>query len=774
MSDRSSFVGTAVRRREDPLLVSGRGLFLEDEIPSDALHLSFIRSPFARARIVSIDTELAQAMDGVVAVVTADELQPSDLEVPVVWRSPGLLIPRYEALASNRVSHAGQPVVAVVATSRSSAEDAAALVDIDYDIEDPVTSIDKAAENSSLVHPDLGTNVAYQTTSATGDIETAFASAHLVVSGVFNTPRQTALPMQRRGCLASFNHRSGKLSVRATVQHPHLLKEHLAESLGLADEQVHVYVGDLGGAFGAYYEIYPEDLVVASLALTYRKPIVWVEDRMEGFLTTVHARAQQHTAELALAADGRILGLRANIDVDVGAFIDYSGVGPAALTLVSMTGPYVVPALATQLRCLFTNLVRVGAYRGFGQPEAVFTLERLMDMAADQLAIDPLEIRRRNAVRSFPYQSSAGPVLDSGDFAGLLDLGQALLDRGPRVGPPAKGWQRGCGVAMYVEMTGTGPSKHMRARGYMTGGWEAATAEVTSTGNLRIYSGASHLGQGIRTSLAQICAEQFGIDPYSIEVITGDTDLVRSGNRGSIGSRSAVIAGQAVHEAAMALRSRVLRVASHLLEVGAEDLRLADGKVMVAGAPGEEVTLRALYREVRMRHLIPPEEDADLIETKFWEPQGLSYASGLHIAWVDVDLDTGRVRVVDYGVAHDCGIVINPLNVEGQVRGGTVQGFGAALLEELIYDEWGQLRTGSLMDYLVPLASDVVDFTIEHQETPAPNVPLGAKGCGEAGIIAPPAAIVNAVANAIGQHPDLNALPLHAERVWRVIDAQGA
>jgi carbon-monoxide dehydrogenase large subunit len=773
------YVGRSVGRSEDRRLLRGEGRYIENIPIKDSLDVVFVRSPLAHATIDAVDVSAAASADGVVAVVTADQLGGCNGPVPVIWQLPGLNIPPYPALADSIVSYVGQPVVAVVATSRELAEDAAELVEIAY-TERPVVANALAAvePGSPLVHDQFGSNIAYESHVRSDGVDQLFASADTVVEGELQIHRHTAVPLQRRTLVARPDPTDMRLTVWATVQHPHLFRDHVAGVLGIPIDEIRIIAPDIGGAFGVYYDIYPEDLVVIWAARSLGRAVRFVEDRSEAFLSTVHARQQHHRASFALSADGKVLAVRADIVTDIGAFIDYSGVGPSYYTANYLTGPYEIPAVDIRLRCAFTNKVRSGGYRGFGQPQATFVLERMMDLSAARLQMDPAEIRRVNVIppEKFPYRIPTGPVMDSGDYPGVLD---SLLESADYVElrrsqefARQQGRLVGIGMAMYTEATAPGPSRGMATRGYMTGGWESATIRVAQDGRITVYSGASHIGQGIRTALSQVCADHLGVTPDDVTVVTGDTDLVLAGNRGSIGSRSMVVAGQAVNQASADLVDLIKDIAAEMLEADAADLHVSGGLVGVNGVPSQSLTLAEVSTAAAHRHRIDPTRPPILQTVASYEPPpGIGpFGSGAHLAMVEVDPGTGHVEILKYLVVHDCGTVVNPALVEGQIRGGSAQGIGAALLEELVYDDDGQLRTGTMMDYSLPTAMEIPDIEIRHQETPCPFHPLGVKGCGEAGTVGPTAALANAVSDALGS--PMNVLPLTPERLWLAAQAE--
>ena len=765
----SSPIGRSVPRQEDPLLVSGRGRYFSNVTGPDMLQVAFVRSPLPHARISRIDTRAARAETGVLAVLTGTDLGDRNGPVPVIWQLPGLLVPHYPALATETVSYAGQPVAAVVAQTRALAEDAAELVEVDYDPLPVVADINAAdGPGAVLVHPELGTNEAYRTRVGSADAcAAAFHGADAVVEATLTIQRQTAFPLERRGFAVAPDGATGGVTVTATVQHPHLVRDFLAGFLRLAPHLTRVVAPDLGGAFGAYYNIYPEDLVVAWAAHRYRRAVCYIEDRQESFLSTVHARQQHHRIAAAFTRDGRILGLRDEITTDLGAFLDYSGVGPSFYTASFLTGPYRIPAADIGLRTLFTHKVRSGAYRGFGQPQATFVLERLLDIAGGRLGLDPLELRRRNLLRpeEFPYRTATGATMDSGNYEPLLSAAAAAVAEA-RSQPPTPGLLRGFGVAMYSELTGSSPSATLAARGYRSGGWERVSAVVQRDGSVLVHSGVSHLGQGIRTGLSQICAARLGMEPDQVVVVTGDTARVVAGNRGSVGSRSAVIAGAAADQASRSLAQALRTAAAGLLETAAEDIELAGGRAAVRGVPEKSVGFADIAEAAFLGRI----EGGPVVEAAAtYDPETVAFGAGAHAAVVDVDPVTGAVHIVDYAIAHDSGVVINPGLVEGQILGGAAQSIGGALLEELVYEADGQLSTGSTMGYLIPTAAEIPLVKILHQQTPAPWHPLGIKGCGEAGTVGPAAALANAVSDAIGGQ--ITGLPLSPFRIWDMVRA---
>lgn len=767
-------VGARVHNMDTKRQVRAEGVFLDDLRPANALEVVFVRSPIARGSIRGVDVERALALDGVHSVWTAADMGDLNGPVPVGWRPEGLAVPEYPALVEDQINYAGQPVAAVFAEDRATAEDGAALVSVDYQEQEPIvdarTSI---AESNDLVHPSLGSNMAYHRAVRLVPQADHEDLERYVAEGEFRTARQTALPLERRGFIASRDESTGRLTIFATTQWPHVLRDFVADLLGVPDTSVRAVAPDLGGAFGVYTSIYPEDLVVVAASLRLGRPVAYREAQNEALMSTVHARQQTHSASLEVAQNGRFLKFRDDFVSDIGAFLNYSGVGPSLYTIIHLAAPYEIPDVDIDLKCAFTNKVRSGGYRGYGIPQAVFVTERLVDMAAKRIGMDPLEIRRINVRKSdsFPATLPGGNVMDSANLPGLLDLVEPRYQefRQEQQRLREEGRDVGVGLAMYMEPTGTGSSKALGKKGFKVPGWEAVHARVTSDGGVELLSGASNYGQGIRTAIAQVAGDELGLPVDRIRVLTGDTDVVRHGNRGSIGSRSAVVAGEAARRAGYSLAQTIKRFAAELLEANEADLVLHEGSVMMEGVPGASMTFAELFREVKLRHRLSVDIDPSLEVLEFYEPPETmtAYGSGVHVALVGVDRTSGDVKLLNYAIGHDCGRVINPAIVDGQVIGGAVQGIGGALSEEIVYDERGQLATVNLMDYLMPRSVEIPDIEVLHQETLSPFHPMGVKGCGEAGTTAPGAAIANAVADAVDV--PISQLPITPYALWSAL-----
>jgi len=765
----TGWIGRSLRRKEDERFVRGAGRYVADISLPDQLHVAFVRSQFAHAVIRSIDPAAALETPGVVAVLTHSDF-PRGPMPPFLWDTPPeklvstlrpLLRPCHPPLLPpDRVRFAGQAIAVVVAESRYIAEDAAARVGIDYDPLPPVlTTAESSDARTPPIHEGWEDNVAVRFTVRKGDPDAALAAAHLVVRERFTIQRQAGLPMETRGTVA-LPDLEGRLTVWSATQNAHPLRRALSRVSGLPEERIDVVAPDVGGGFGTKGVLYPEDLLVGLTALRLRRPVKWIEDRMEHMQSAIHAREQEHEIALGVAEDGGILALVDHFVVDTGAFNPLGLVIPHN-TISHLMGPYRVPTMEAVGTCVITTKVPTAPYRGAGRPEAVFAVERAIDRAARALDLDPVEIRARNLVRpdempfeaGIQYRDGEPLVLDSGDYPEMLRRAAALLGyeraRAEQAEARERGRRIGIGLACYVEGTGIGP-------------FEGAAVRLHATGEVSVHTGACSQGQAHETVFAQICAEALGVDPGSVNVVTGDTRGLPRG-WGTVASRSAVVAGNAVRTAARAVREKALRAAADVLEVAEADITIEDGRVIVAGAPDHGVALRELT-------------DLDgvvLQATEYYEPPTVTWAGGVHATTVEVDTETGEIRILRYVVVHDCGTVINPMVVDGQIHGGVAQGIGGALYEEIVYDESGQLMNATLADYLVPTAAEVPEMVLDHLETPSPLNPLGIKGVGEGGAVPVPAAVANALEDALSDTGIvIRRTPLSPARVRSLLASQ--
>jgi carbon-monoxide dehydrogenase large subunit len=778
-------IGAAVRRVEDARYLLGSARYVADISLPSQLHCVLVRSPHAHAIIRSVDVGDALARPGVVAAFTgadmaADKVGP--MRAFWVIRSadgrPMAEPPRF-ALARERVRHVGEPVAAVFADSLHAAMDAAESVRVDYAPLPAVTDTSDAVEaGAPQLHADAPGNVCFRWER--GDaaaVERAFAAAAHVTSLDLVNNRLVGAAIEPRAVLALPDPATGRLTVYDSTQTPHHVRRFLAEELGLAESDLRVIAPDVGGGFGYKGKHYPEETIVAWAARRLRRPVKWVATRAESFLADNQARDHRTSAALALDRDAQFLALRVTTRANLGAYVSTFGAAiPSAIYTSLLAGPYRTPAIHVACIGVFTNTLQTDAYRGAGRPEACYVLERLADRAARETGIDRAEIRRRNLIpaAAMPYKTPIGPTYDGGDFPRVFERALELADyRGfaGRRRAAAPGRLRGIGIACYVESSGVAPSRFAGALGARAGFFESSAIRVRPDGGVQAMLGTHSHGQGHETTFAQIIASRLGVPLAKIEIVEGDTDRVPFGT-GTFGSRSIAVGGSALDRAAMKIIAKGKAIAAHLLETAVADVDFAAGWFTVAGTD-RRVDFAAVARAAYVPHDYPLETlEPGLEESAFYDPPNFAFSNGVHVAEVEVDRATGAVHVVAYRAVDDIGTVINPMIVEGQIQGGVAQGVGQALTERCAYDESGQLLSGSLMDYALPRADDVPEVVSEFdQSQPCKHNPLGAKGCGEAGSIAAPAAIVNAVVDALSPlgvaHLEM---PLTSERVWRAIN----
>jgi aerobic carbon-monoxide dehydrogenase large subunit len=784
MSEAGGFVGRSLLRREDRRLLTGEGQFVADlELPR-MLHVAFVRSQLAHARIRSVDLSQAAAAPGVALALSGADLRrllppvpDTQLSLPSKWTT---LVqhefhnPQQPLLAHDKMRHVGEAIAVIVADSRYAAEDAAALATVELD---PLPAVvdGKAAlgAGAPIIHEHLKTNLLGAFSIAKGDAGSALAGAPRRLQRRFYHHRYAAMPIECRGVAALYDPRTDSVTIWSATQVVHWVRREAAAILGLPEARVRCLALDVGGGFGVKGHVYPEDLLIPFLARRLGRPVRWLEDRHEHLLCSAHSRDQLHEVEIGFDGDGRILALRDDFIVDCGAW-NPIGAGVPYNTAAHLAGPYKIEHLAVSGRTATTNKVPNSAYRGAGRPEAVFAMERIIDLVATSLGLEPAEVRLRNMIRAdempysagIPYRDGEPIVYDSGDYPGALQ--QALdavggVDAFRRRQREARqqGEYLGLGIGFYVEGTGVGP-------------FEGATVRIDPSGKVYVSSGACPQGQGMETIFAQIVADAWKVAPEDVVVSLADTAAIPMGF-GTVASRSTVTASAAIHYASERVREKAFAVAANLLECAPADLELCDGGVGVVGVPGAAVSLARLAQAARpgWDHGRPPGVEAGLEETHYWEPPTVTWSYAAHVAIVEVDPETGHVAIDRYVIAHDCGTVVNPLLVEGQIAGGTAQGVGGALLEEIGYDADGQLLTGSLTDYLVPTAGDIPAMQMLHQHSPSPLNPLGVKGVGEGGAVAPPAAIANAICDALAAFGvEFNRTPITPERIMQRLRQQ--
>ncbi len=767
------YFGERIKRNEDPRLLTGRGTFVDDITLPGLLHAAVLRSPHAHARLRRLDPSQARARPDVVAVYTHADL-PDALREPLPKLIPHAALIHHKtqyALAPDTVRHVGEPVALVVATSRYAAEDALDLIDVEYDPLPAVVDLERAAQpGTPLVHEDIGTNVCATYTQRVGTVDEAFARADHVFTERFVIDRGTAAPMECRGVVAQWDPRLGQLVVWDSTQAPIPIRNGLARLLGLAQANVRVIAPDVGGGFGPKIMMfYPEEVLIPHAAMRLGRPVKWIEDRRENFVAMNQEREQIHDAAIAVDRDGRILGVKTVFLYDSGAYIPYGIIVPIVAS-TTLPGPYKIPNYLCEFRAVFTNKTIVSPYRGAGRPHGVFVMERLMDRVARELGMDRMEVRRRNFIQphEFPYdvgliyQDNAPLIYDSGNYPATLDKALQMIgyDRWPqdRARYRAQGRCVGMGVACYVEGSGIGP-------------YEGCRVTVEPSGKVYAATGVGTQGQGHFTSFAQIIADALTVPVEDVVVTTGDSGAFGWGT-GTFASRAAVVAGNAVHLAAQAVREKTLKVAATRLEARVDDLVLEDGRVYVRGTPGRSMTLADVAVAANpLRGTIPEEwEQPGLEASRYFAPPRGTFPNGVHAAILEVDVETGMLKVLKYVVVHDCGRVINPMILEGQIRGGVAQGIGGAFFEKLVYDENGQLLTQTFMDYLLPTTMEVPQVEIAHLETPSPLNPLGVKGAGEAGVIPVPALFAQAIEDALAEFRiTITEMPLSPNRLLELI-----
>ncbi len=774
-------IGAPVRRKEDLRFITGKGQYTDDVVRPGETRAVFVRSPHARARIKSIDVSAAMSMPGVIAVLTGAELANDKIGNLICgWMihskdgSPMKMAP-HPALATGTVNHVGDAVAVVVAETKGQARDAADQVKVDYEPLPAVADPAKAQEHGAQqIHEVAPNNTIYQW--HLGDAkatDAAFASAkHVTRLDIVNN-RLVPNAIEPRAALAEYDAGADHLTLWNTSQNPHVARLVIAAFVGMAPEhKLRVIAPDVGGGFGSKIFIYPEEVICLWAARKVGRPVKWTAERSESFLTDAHGRDHVTHAELALDGEGKILALRVKTIANLGAYMStFSSSIPTYLYGTLLSGQYNIPQIYCEVDAVYTNTVPVDAYRGAGRPEATFVVERLVEVAAREMGIDPPELRKRNFIKSFPHQTPVIMNYDAGDYQASLRKAMELADVkgfGRRKREAARhGKLRGIGYSTYIEACGIAPSQAVGSLGAGVGLWESAEVRVNPTGTVEVLTGSHAHGQGHETTFAQLVSERLGIPFENVSIVHGDTDKVQFG-MGTYGSRSGAVGMSAIVKALDKIEAKAKKVAAHMMEAAENDIEFKDGKFTVAGtdksAAWGDVALNAY-----IAHKFSGQElEPGLKETSFYDPTNFTFPAGCHICEVEVDADTGNTEIVNWTAVDDFGTVINPMIVEGQVHGGIAQGVGQALLEGAVYDKDGQLVSGSFMDYSMPRAHNLPSFTIGLTETKSPSNPLGIKGCGEAGAIAAPAAVINAITDAIGSEQVL--MPATASTVWAALE----
>src|SRR3989441_719779 len=762
-----TFVGKRVRRREDPRLITGTATYVED-IQMPGMHYAVIvRSPHAAAGIRSINTKQAEAAPGVVAVLTGRDTERVG-PVPCGASLPGLRVPPRHVLATDRVYFVGHPVAVVVATDRYLAGDAADLVEVDYEVLPAVADPEKAqAKGAPAVHPEWPDNIAFTYHQEGGDSEKAFKEAEVVVKQRITSQRLIPTAMETRGVVAEYHGAEKSLILHSSTQIPHLMRTLVAMMLGVPENHLRVITPEVGGGFGSKLNVYAEEALMGFVAMKIGKPVKWIESRRENFLCTIHGRGHVDYYEIAAKRDGTVLGLKLKLIQDLGAYHQLLTPAIPTLSVLMMPGLYKFRNVTADIIGAFTNCVPTDAYRGAGRPEATHGIERMMDLLAVDIKMDPAELRLKNfpGKDEFPYLTATGLSYDSGDYAAPLKKALDTVDyykvREEQRKARSEGRIVGIGMSTYGEICAFGPSPATPA-----GGWESATVKIDPSGAVTVMTGCSPHGQGEETTFAQIAADELGVSMDDIIVLHGDTSIVQYGI-GTFGSRSTAVGGPALYYALQDLKAKIKKFGEMLLE--SDDVTYVGGQC-ICNKTGKTVEFAQIAAASYRAMKLPPNTQPGMMATYFWEPPNFAFPFGAHIAITEIDRDTGQVEIKRYIAVDDCGNIINPLLVDGQVHGGVVQGIGQALYEQAVYDDNGQLITGELMDYAIPKASMVPWIESSHTTTPSPVNPLGVKGVGEAGTIGCSPAVVNSVVDALShlgvRHIDM---PLTPQKLWKLI-----
>ena len=779
-------IGQRRLRKEDPELITGQGRFVDNISVPGMLWVHVVRSPFAHATIKGIDTSKAAQAEGVVAVYTGETLEFAG---PLVMAWPindQVKNPAHHPLCKDKARYVGDPVAVVVADSRASAKDAAELVEVDWEPHPAVTNIkDALADGAPIIHEEFGTNNAgdwiFERDSPVPPRNPAgpyFEDPDLVtIKEDYYLARLIPNAIEPRGVVVDLTASMGEYAVYTSTQIPHILRTTLTITCGIPEAKLRVVAGDVGGGFGSKLEAYPEDAICLAIAKTLGRPVKWIEERTEGYLATLHGREMYQTIELAATKDGVLKAVRVNLTVSMGAYLRIITPGIPMLGAWLYAGPYDCEGYDFQYTNVFTNNTFTDAYRGAGRPEATYAIERAMDALARKLDMDPIELRQRNFITNdkFPnYTMVSGLTIDSGNYSGTTDKMLDLLDydviRRQQAESRANGGTKviGVGFSTYVEMCGLAPSRVLAALKYIAGGWDAATVEFMPTGTVRVLTGVSPHGQGNVTSMAQIVADQLGVDFEDVEVLHSDTQVVPLG-MDTYGSRGLSVGGVALYKAGEKILAKARTIAAHQLECSEEDLEFAGGDFTVRGTD-KSANIKGIGFAAWSAHDIPDGMEPGLTATHLYDPPNFSWPNGSHACVVEVDTETGAVEIIRYVAVDDCGVQINPNIVEGQLHGGITQGIAEALFEEALYDAEGNLLTGNMTSYMVPGPPEVPSFELDHTVTPSPTNPLGVKGIGEAGTIAAPPAVINAVVDALSHLGVTNVeRPATPERVWRAI-----
>ena len=779
----SSGIGARVKRKEDKRFTTGKGKYTDDIRMENQAYAAFVRSPHGHANVKGIDASAAEAMDGVISVLNGNQLTGDGIGNIICGWAVGskdgspMNMGAWSALATGKVRYLGDAVAIVIAESQSIARQAVEVVTVDYEVLPAVVSADKALQpDAPQIHENAPGNLIFDW--EIGDeaaTDAALAGAAHITEMDFTNNRLAPNAIEPRSAIATFDEAEDHYTLYTTSQNPHLARLVLSAFYNVAPEhKLRVIAPDVGGGFGSKIYIYPEEIACLWASMKTNRSVKWTSDRSEAFMTDAHGRDHITTARMGFDADNKIVGFKIDTIANLGAYMSlFSSATPTYLYATLMSGQYDISNIHCNVRTVYTNTVPVDAYRGAGRPEACFVVERLMETAARELGVDPAELRRNNFIGEFPHQTPVIMAYDAGDYAGNLDQAMAAADvagfAARKAASAAQGKLRGLGYSSYIEACGIAPSAAVGSLGAGVGLWESAEVRVNPVGTIEVLTGSHSHGQGHETTFAQVVADRFDLPIENIQIVHGDTDKVQFG-MGTYGSRSAAVGISAIVKAMDKVEAKVKKIAAHVLEASEEDIVIEGGEVKVAGtdkAMGWHEVGLAAY----MAHNLPEGMEPGLKEGAFFDPVNFSFPAGTYICEVEVDPETGTTEIASFTAADDFGTIINPMIVEGQVHGGVAQGIGQAMLENVVYDDDGQLLTGSYMDYTMPRADDVPFYTVSHNSTTSPNNPLGVKGCGEAGTIGAPAAVINAITDAIGNNN--LAMPATPQNVWNAIRASG-
>ncbi|MBM3835658.1 MAG: xanthine dehydrogenase family protein molybdopterin-binding subunit [Verrucomicrobia bacterium] len=771
MTTPKRYFGKPIKRVEDPRLIKGIATYVDDIKLAGMLHATVLRSPYAHAKVLGIKTDAAKALAGVAGVFTGADVNAKCGLLPCASPMPDQKAPKHTVLAGDRVYYAGHPVAIVVATNRYIAQDALDLIEVDYDALPVVSNPEKAIEaDSPLTHPELGSNVSFTWSLANGNLEEAFQKADRVIKQRMVHQRLIPMAIEPRGCVAQFSQADGTLTLWTSTQIPHLVRTLLPGMVGVPENKMRIVAPEVGGGFGSKLNLYVEEALCSHLSMRLGVPIKWIESRRENAMATIHGRDQIGDYEVAFQKDGTVLAIKSRTIADVGAYLQLLTPAIPTLTGLMLTGCYKFKAMRMDVTGVYTHKMSTDAYRGAGRPEATFVIERVMDLIAADLGMDPVKVRLRNFPKrsEFPFDTATGLTYDSGNYQGALRKAQqvggwdALVKQREQARQAGKLF--GIGLSTYVEICALGPSKIMAA-----GGWEWGCVRIEMSAKVTVITGATPHGQGQETSFAQIVADELGVPMEDVVVLRGDTASAHYG-RDTYGSRATALGGTALIMCVQKIVAKATKLAAHLLKSKPANIVFRDGKFFVKGKPKNSLGWRVLAQEAYVAKNLPRDFEPGLEASSFFEPKNCTFPFGTHIVAVEVDRDTGEVEVVKYVAVDDCGHQVNPLLIEGQVQGGIAHSLGQVLFERAVYDENGQLLTGEFMDYPLARAKDIPRYIMDSTITPSPSNPMGIKGCGEAGTIGATPAIANAVCDALSplgiKHLDLPLLP---EKIWRAI-----